>query len=237
MRSAVQLLKDAFGIFTNNPNLFIAIFAVPTLLSLLLVAADPFMNQYFTSADTLSGIMVVAFLALITIIITVNIMAGIAMVTAVSGTATSAGDAYRKARQYFWKYIALAFLMTLVLFGAYLLLIVPGVIATVWFVFAYLILILEDTSIVDALKRSKSYVKGKWWAIAWRMSFLMIFAFIFTFAYTFVGSFLAYFTHDLALSVITILSNVVFVPVAAAYLFGMYTDVKNSTVTEVSDAG
>jgi len=58
--------------------------------------------------------------------------------------------------------------------GGYLLFIVPGVIFTIWFIFSQYILVTENIGGMDALLKSKAYVKDRWFDILIR--FLVIWA-------------------------------------------------------------
>ncbi len=76
-------------------------------------------------------------------------------------------------RRQLWKYLALILLLGLVITGGSLLLIVPGVIFTVWFFFCQYILADEGVGGLQALERSRQLVRGHWWAVCAR--FLLLF--------------------------------------------------------------
>jgi hypothetical protein len=59
-----------------------------------------------------------------------------------------------------WKLLGTNLLQTLILMIGFILLIVPGIIFTIWFMFAVSIVILEEQWAMNALKRSKSLGKG-----------------------------------------------------------------------------
>ncbi|GAI05360.1 unnamed protein product [marine sediment metagenome] len=56
----------------------------------------------------------------------------------------------------------------------FLLLIIPGIIFTIWFVFSTYTVICEDKKGFKALSRSKELVKGYWWPTAKRVFALVI---------------------------------------------------------------
>ncbi|MEA3272370.1 MAG: hypothetical protein U9P90_01730 [Patescibacteria group bacterium] len=64
--------------------------------------------------------------------------------------------------------LLLSLLVAVINLGGFLLLIVPGVIFTVWFVFALYEMVLNNKGIKESLKSSKELSKGRWYAIAWR---------------------------------------------------------------------
>jgi HEAT repeat protein len=54
--------------------------------------------------------------------------------------------------------------------GGYLLLIVPGVLFTVWFFFALFVLADEDLRGLSAMLKSREYVRGRFWPVAGRLA-------------------------------------------------------------------
>tara|TARA_Y100000310_G_scaffold340257_1_gene435374 strand:+ start:120 stop:902 length:783 start_codon:yes stop_codon:yes gene_type:complete len=66
-------------------------------------------------------------------------------------------------RATFWKFLGYSIVVGLFTFGLFLLLIIPGVIFAVFWVFSVYILFNEKTGILESLRRSRQLVKGKWW--------------------------------------------------------------------------
>jgi len=66
---------------------------------------------------------------------------------------------------YFWKYIGLSLLLFICLIPLFLLLIIPGLIFSIYWSFSPYILMNENTGIWESMKKSKSIVKGKWWKV------------------------------------------------------------------------
>lgn len=75
---------------------------------------------------------------------------------------------WRKIVSYWW----LSFLAGLINFGGFLLLIVPGIIISVWFSLAAYILVAENLTGMNALLKSREYVRGKWSGVLWRFLFI-----------------------------------------------------------------
>ena len=59
--------------------------------------------------------------------------------------------------------------MILIIMGGYVLLIIPGILLSIWFFSAQYMLAENDTRGLDALMKSKSYVDGYWWGIFFRL--------------------------------------------------------------------
>jgi len=74
-------------------------------------------------------------------------------------------NVFNRSKKYFWKYIGLSLLIYLCLVPLYLLLIIPGIIFSIYWIFAFYVLVRENTGIWESMKRSKIIVKGKWWKV------------------------------------------------------------------------
>lgn len=73
-----------------------------------------------------------------------------------------------KLRSYIW----IAIIYDFIILGGYILLIVPGIMFSVWFSMAFYALILEDKKGMEAMIRSRELLRGKFWAVVWRFIFL-----------------------------------------------------------------
>ena len=72
---------------------------------------------------------------------------------------------WSKIGSFFW----ISFLVGLATAGGLILLIIPGIIFSIWFVFSLFIYLKEGTKGTGALKRSKQLVAGYWWPIFGRL--------------------------------------------------------------------
>jgi len=66
-------------------------------------------------------------------------------------------------RGFFLKFLGFSIVAGLFLLGLFLLLIIPGIIFGVYWMFAVYVLYYEKKGILASLKRSREIVKGKWW--------------------------------------------------------------------------
>lgn len=70
----------------------------------------------------------------------------------------------------FW----LSILSSIVVLGGTMLLIIPGIILSVWFCLASYVLIYEDKRGMEALLKSKDIISGNWWSVFWRMVIIFV---------------------------------------------------------------
>lgn len=76
-------------------------------------------------------------------------------------------EAFSKIPSYLW----VSVLVFLVVLGGFFLLIIPAILFAIWFEFAPYINVLENKNNkgLQALRTSKSLVKGRWWPTFWRL--------------------------------------------------------------------
>lgn len=116
--------------------------------------------------------------AAVVVVILVAIWSSAAMLVAVSKSdeSISAVEAYRRSWIFVAKYFGVSILGALIVVGGTILLVIPGIFLAIALSMAPLIVINEynEVSVVSALKKSWSYVKGYWWAVFGRFAFLLV---------------------------------------------------------------
>ena len=130
-------------------------------------------------------------------------------------------------------------LVGLIVIGGTLLLIIPGVIFSLWFAFALYAVAIDEQKPMDALKASKALVKGRWWGVFWR---LLAPAFVFgiaaSIAQWIVALLLGPLGNTLAMTYVTgILSMIVsllFTPLTTAAPTILYLELKKTPMASVT---
>ncbi|MGD8758080.1 MAG: tetratricopeptide repeat protein [Deltaproteobacteria bacterium] len=92
-----------------------------------------------------------------------------AFLTAIADGECGIKEAFRQARPKILAHVWLGVLSGLIVTGAHLLLVIPGVIFAVWFFFAPFVFIDEDVRGMNALLKSKAYVRGRWFGVCVRL--------------------------------------------------------------------
>ncbi len=92
------------------------------------------------------------------------------------------GDVIKKGWSKYLSFLLVSFLTGLIVGLGFLLLIVPGIIFTIWFTFSTYMVICEDKRGLKALSRSKELVKGYWWPTAKRVFAIILIAIPFSMA-------------------------------------------------------
>ena len=220
MPGPIKLFKDSLSIVGANFVLFLSILLIPIIVS--------FFTALFAPIPA-TGVMVtyesVIYIILMVIYVIISILMSVALILAINDNSLTAKGAYTRAMSYFWKYVGLSLLMTIILMVGFMLLIIPGIILSVWFAFATYILILENSGIVDSLKRSREYVRGKWWGVFGRLIVMSILIALLAMAISMITVVMP--DGSIADAIVAALS-LLLTPVAVAYMYLLYNEVKTS---------
>lgn len=133
------------------------------------------------------------------------------------GIKESFNRGWKKALSFIW----LLVLLGLTFFGGFMMFIIPGFVFYVWFSVALIVFIMEGLRGDEALVRSREYVRGRWWSVAWRLLFITLIQLI---ASWILRSLLPKTTGSIAVYVLDIL----FVPLSIIYLFVLYKGLKDT---------
>ena len=175
-----QLFTESFADYRKNFSLLIKIALLFFFLPTLIIQLFGLINDW-SSIMLLASVLLNIGLIIITHLGTFSIVKMLADKKG-EGT-TDIKKAVSAGLRYLWKGIGLSIIVGLALFGLTLLLIVPGIIFSIYWAFAIFVLVNENTGIIDAMKGSKKLVKGIWWKIfgyILLLSMIMIAAYIIT---------------------------------------------------------
>ncbi len=175
------IFGQTWNIYKQRLGTFLGIIVIPMLIMMVVTAiffvaggslGIVFLFSKFTAGSI--GLFILLALLFFIIISVIQAWGQVALLYAIKDNSERIGiiESYKrgwhKILSYFWVYL----LVSLVVFGGFLLLIVPGILFAVWFSFAIFILVAENLKGVKALSKSKEYVKGHWWGVFWRFFFI-----------------------------------------------------------------
>lgn len=159
-----DLLRESWALYKNNFALFAKIIAwliIPSVILSLL--------PYLVSSP-------VAFLAanfmislaswVLSVLITIAII--LAMDAVLKKEPIKLKNIYNLSYSKTFSGILISILVSLAVGFGTILLIIPGIIFSVWFSFSLYVLVLENKKGTEALSASRQLVKGKFWPILWR---------------------------------------------------------------------
>lgn len=225
MRNPIQLTKDAFDIVRRNIVLFLGIMLIPMVLSFIGGLFAP------TPAEQLIGIgFSPAYIVMMLLSGILNIFMSIALILAIQNNSLKITSAYKQSVSFVWRYFVMSIVMSVLLFIGFLLFIIPGIILSVWFSFATFVLVIERGGIIDSLKKSREYVRGRWWAVFGRLIALGVLMIIIGLVISSLASVLSGTLGNALVSALVM----VLAPFGVAYVYLMYQDVKGGAMSTES---
>ncbi len=160
------------------------------------------------------------------LLVVVSLMVQVAIVRALDGDNDNPDvmELLKKSKSLILPLLLVGILAALAVVGGLILLIVPGIIFMVWFAFSTYTLILEDKHGVEALKASKALVVGRWWDVFGRFILLLLSLAGIAIVAEIVASIFPKLLH---LTLAGAVSNFVVAPLAAAFSYKLYKDLKH----------
>lgn len=173
--SVTDLIKQTFRFYTQHFGLILK-YLLFVIGAWALVILNSALGFNITAFESLGGqrvsivfslVLQIVFL-IISYIVLLAFKRGMAHI--VRGTLpTSVFKEILQARKFFWKAIGVSIIYGAVIFGGFLLIIVPGIIFALWFYFSRFAVILDDKKPMEAMKFSKQLVAGRFGAVLWRL--------------------------------------------------------------------
>ena len=240
LKTATELIVDSWDLYAKNWRKFlpfIIMLFLPTLILSALGTISLYLEMYLPSSSLASNIVIlIVFAASMVFAVWVSVALARTMLDCLSAKLTEWKETFSSSSDLIWPVIYASFLVTIIVLGGSLLLIIPGIIFTVWYSFAFYAVIFENARGFNALKSSKSLVVGRWWPIVWRLFITtLVFGFI-NFALSYA---LAYFIRLLPLplfiqsasaSALASLASAIIAPLSAGATLILYQSAKQNPV-------
>ncbi len=174
-----ELLKGSWRLYKNRFGVLIGIVLLPFVVT---TAGTLFSEPLPGGGAAFGGVIIFAGIVL-------GIISYIAVVYAIKG-ATGILEAYKLAVPSFFPYLWISALTALTTVGGYALAVVPGLLCSIWFMFAIFAFLIDGRRGFEAMLLSKEYVRGYFWPLVGRLVIFIIIAMIFMLPFSFIGSYL-----------------------------------------------
>jgi len=247
-----ELLSLSWAEYKSNFNLifkiFLILYIIPSLaVSLFTLYGLSGLNEKLSAITATEGVLAIEAIKEIIIseVPALTIFAILFLVAAILGFIMSltlinfsfslgkkskpstTSQAIKSSSKYLGKYILLVIAVSLALVGLYLLFIIPGIIFTVYWVFAAYVLIGENAGVTESMKRSKAIVKGRWWRVFGYYLLLMLVFIGISLIFSIPGSILrAIFQSEIIYDIFSLASYSITVPLGILFLKNFYLDLK-----------
>jgi hypothetical protein len=177
LRSITQLFNDAWAIFAKGWVKYLYLWLITIGVIFLLGFIIGFAGVIL-AALKLGMLILVGVLILIPIAVVLAATYGLAVYKLVYNVAEDNGEGVKKALGYGFRhilsYIGVMIVLGLIIIGGYILLIIPGIIFTVFLSMVIPVYILEEKHGLGAISRSWNLVKGHFWAVFGRLILVLL---------------------------------------------------------------
>jgi len=178
---SLVFINEAFELYMRRYKILLSISFVSLLPSVLVSVfyEESVFSSVMKTFGSYAAILIGAVMSVLFIII--SSWTQIALIYSVKETekkidpSLSFSFAWRKLGSYWW----IAFLSGFLFLGGFILFLIPGFLFAIWFSFVYYVLIIENEKGMNALLKSREYVRGKEWAVLWRFIILYFFNLLF----------------------------------------------------------
>jgi hypothetical protein len=230
--SATAILGQAWSLYKQRLGTFLGVMIIPmlALIGVLVVFVSVFIGggllgfTLFSSEFAASGVgQLIAFAIAFAFFLVIFTWKQTALLYAIKdsqeriGVMESYRRGWRKILSYWWVFL----LVGSITMGGLLLLVVPGIIFAIWFSLAIFVLIAEDQKGMNALLKSREYVKGKWSGVLWRFFFIGALSLIISLVVAFILGLIPYGEY-----VSRFVINLFLVPFMMTYNFLVYNNLK-----------
>jgi hypothetical protein len=112
-------------------------------------------------------------------------LSGIHIITSVTnGRSKTTKEIFSASWKMIWPFSLLSILIGLIEVGGFILLIIPGVIFSLWYGFSKFVFVNEGKGVIDSLKKSKELVVGRFFPVLGRVIVFSVLIFLFQMAIT-----------------------------------------------------
>lgn len=223
--SAIAILDQAWTLYKQRLIIFLEIMLIQIIsLDVLRIGHKIFYSKFFAGGGIGPlALLEIAFYLFISFII--QTWWYMALLYAIKDSQEGIGviESYRRGWHKILPSLWISFLQISIIMGGLLLLVVPGIIFSIWFMLSVFILIVEDLKGMDALLKSREYVRGKWFDVFWRFLFIVVLIFFLSFTLSFILGLLK--GLGLLKDLINLL-NLFLTPLSMIYVFLIYNHLK-----------
>lgn len=205
LKGPVEYIKEAWSIYTKKENFifFTKIMAVLTILASVIGFISGYLfSQDLNNIDYTNIPKTIGFVAISLIAIVEGLWSQTTIYFSILKMGDSEKAVFKIGYQKIGRFLLISLVIGLIILGGAILLIIPAIIFGIWYSFSVWIVLDKNMGIKEALRTSKSMVKGKFWKILERSVIFGIFTFVVSIVLSLIpyaGSFLLSFMAPLFL--------------------------------------
>lgn len=167
LATLTELFQQVLEIYRKRWKTLVGIILLANGVSILVLIAGAILlaGTYQIFKDSIVLFIPVGFMLIG--VFFVQIWQSLALIDAFSVDHGGVVNSYHRTKARLVSYVWINVLQAALVWGGFLLFVIPGVIFSIWFLFAPYIFLLEGEKGMHALLKSREYVRHLWWQIAW----------------------------------------------------------------------
>lgn len=226
LASVTELLHLAFLVYRRSAGIFIGYSAW-----LLLPIAASYLILVLTPEGIVGSILIVLInIGLFILSIWVSIALIVVTAALLTHRTISSDLVALAAKKRFGDTVFVCLLTNIIKLVGFILLIVPGIIVSVWYAFAQIEVVLNDKRSLEALSTSRDLSRGRFWPVAWRLfvgplmlvGLYLIFVDVLERVLTFLG------VQQIGIELLSSTVSVLYLPIILIYSVTLYMELKRT---------
>ena len=230
LQKPTELLSEAWQLYKSRWKTFLGIVVAPMLLmffagvifaiglwgSGMMDKLSP--EAFFSDNIIVLFIFSILFFIFFILMIIIQVWSQAALIYAIKERGEiGIKEAYQKSKSKIKPFFWVSLLVGFITMGGFIFFAIPGFIFAIWFSFAVYIVIVEDLKGMDAILKSREYVRNYWWPVFWRFLFINI---------VMVGIMIVVSIGSILISILGDLISIALTPLIMIYMFLIYNNLK-----------
>jgi len=223
-----ELLKNTWEVYKKRFKVLVGIMVIPAVSPIFFLLVYLFLSGFHFAVPIAVPIIVAVVMFIFAVLIFgVSIWSSLALLFAIKDREENIGikESFRRAYGRVSSYLWVSVLHFFVGLGGFVMLIIPGIIFSIWFFLSTIIFVSEGHKGLNALLRSKEYVQGRWWKILWRTFCPILFYVIIA---SFISGIFSIFTPKEFSQIISSIISILIGSFMVVYLFLLYENLKQT---------
>lgn len=247
IEKSCPLLKSSWSLFKNSWKTLVTIVVIPSLLNLV----SGLLYQTKMPVLVIFGVIISIAAGILSVVMTIALINAIHSLSGNPSAVISIKGIYKSGFGYFWSVVLISIIVGLSSLGSFMLLVVPGIIISIYVTFSAYALVIDGKKGFSAVTESYSLVKGRWMTVFGRLIILGLCVLGIQLIVALINFALAYalginvyeiaaakgqipYSVSLIGFALSLISNSFIGPISAIYTYRLYNSLKATRGSEVS---
>lgn len=166
LENSFKLIKESWEALLLNLGTFILVYVLPFLIvaaAFLILSGVAITNEGKVNLDTTEALLgSIVGIGILVLFVMVMIATTITQLASARGKKIGFQEVISQSQPFFWRFVGLGVLSTLMILGGLVLLIIPGIIIGVMLLFSAYVMVDKNLGVIDSIKASFDITKKNW---------------------------------------------------------------------------